>query len=152
MSIRTAHVEIFSLPRCPVCRATIPGWDGKGGGVIGLTRKASAILTLQVKHEFVYDLKQTLLLIEFDRRACCSRILQTAINKRGRFVKLRLSTTAMSVLFETSLGDIVIDLEVDACPKTCENFLKLCKVYYYNLNAFFNGKFQTLNVSYFRLN
>lgn len=31
-----------------------------------------------------------------------------------------------------------IDLEVEACPKTCENFLKLCKVYYYNLNAFFN--------------
>lgn len=46
----------------------------------------------------------------------------------------------MSVLFETSLGDLVIDLEVDACPRTCENFLKLCKVYYYNLNAFFNGK------------
>lgn len=46
----------------------------------------------------------------------------------------------MSVLFETSLGDIVIDLEVENCPKTCENFLKLCKVYYYNLNAFFNGK------------
>ena len=46
----------------------------------------------------------------------------------------------MSVLFETSLGDIVIDLEVDSCPKTCENFLKLCKVYYYNLNAFFNGE------------
>ncbi|CAK5279412.1 unnamed protein product, partial [Mycena citricolor] len=44
----------------------------------------------------------------------------------------------MSVLFETSLGDLVIDLEVDACPKTCENFLKLCKIYYYNLNAFFN--------------
>ncbi|KAI0053816.1 cyclophilin-like protein [Auriscalpium vulgare] len=44
----------------------------------------------------------------------------------------------MSVLLETSLGDLVIDLEVDACPKTCENFLKLCKVYYYNLNAFFN--------------
>ncbi|KIJ69900.1 hypothetical protein HYDPIDRAFT_77110 [Hydnomerulius pinastri MD-312] len=44
----------------------------------------------------------------------------------------------MSVLFETSLGDIVIDLEVEQCPKTCENFLKLCKVYYYNLNAFFN--------------
>ena len=45
----------------------------------------------------------------------------------------------MSLLLETSLGDIVIDLEVDSCPKTCENFLKLCKVYYYNLNAFFNG-------------
>ena len=45
----------------------------------------------------------------------------------------------MSVLLETSLGDIVIDLEVEACPKLCENFVKLCKVYYYNLNAFFNG-------------
>ncbi|KAL0950273.1 hypothetical protein HGRIS_010253 [Hohenbuehelia grisea] len=44
----------------------------------------------------------------------------------------------MSVLLETSLGDIVIDLEVDSCPKVCENFLKLCKIYYYNLNAFFN--------------
>ena len=50
----------------------------------------------------------------------------------------------MSVLLETSLGDIVIDLEVEACPKTCENFLKLCKVYYYNLNAFFNGEFFTV--------
>jgi hypothetical protein len=47
----------------------------------------------------------------------------------------------MSLLLETSLGDIVIDLEVAACPKTCENFLKLCKVYYYSLNAFFNGSF-----------
>ncbi|KAH8096644.1 cyclophilin-like protein [Cristinia sonorae] len=44
----------------------------------------------------------------------------------------------MSVLLETSLGDLVIDLEVEACPETCKNFLKLCKVYYYNLNAFFN--------------
>ncbi|PAV21378.1 cyclophilin [Pyrrhoderma noxium] len=44
----------------------------------------------------------------------------------------------MSVLLETSLGDIVIDLEVESCPRTCQNFLKLCKVYYYNLNAFFN--------------
>ena len=47
----------------------------------------------------------------------------------------------MSVLFETSLGDIVIDLEVELCPKSSENFLKLCKIYYYNLNAFFNGQF-----------
>lgn len=51
----------------------------------------------------------------------------------------RLYLLRMSLLLETSLGDIVIDLEVEACPKTCENFLKLCKVYYYNLNAFFNG-------------
>jgi peptidyl-prolyl cis-trans isomerase-like 4 len=46
----------------------------------------------------------------------------------------------MSVLLETSLGDLVIDLETELCPRTCENFLKLCKVYYYNLNAFFNGE------------
>ncbi|MBW0467912.1 hypothetical protein O181_007627 [Austropuccinia psidii MF-1] len=44
----------------------------------------------------------------------------------------------MSVLFETSLGDLVIDLETELCPKTCENFLKLCKIYYYNFCSFFN--------------
>ena len=52
----------------------------------------------------------------------------------------RVQHPTMSVLFETSLGDIVIDLEVELCPKSSENFLKLCKVYYYNLNAFFNGE------------
>ena len=30
------------------------------------------------------------------------------------------------------MGDIVIDLLVDSAPKACENFLKLCKVKYYN--------------------
>ncbi|BEJ15253.1 hypothetical protein CspHIS471_0410200 [Cutaneotrichosporon sp. HIS471] len=44
----------------------------------------------------------------------------------------------MSVLLETSLGEMVIDLEVDRCPRTCDNFLKLCKLKYYALNAFFN--------------
>ena len=39
-----ARVKNSLVPRCPVFRATIPGWDGKGGGVIGL--KARAILTL----------------------------------------------------------------------------------------------------------
>lgn len=29
-----------NLPRCPVCRAPIPGWDGTGGGVIGLRPRA----------------------------------------------------------------------------------------------------------------
>ncbi|EIW58017.1 uncharacterized protein TRAVEDRAFT_125996 [Trametes versicolor FP-101664 SS1] len=28
------------VARCPVCRAAIPGWDGKGGGVIGLRPRA----------------------------------------------------------------------------------------------------------------
>lgn len=46
----------------------------------------------------------------------------------------------MSVLLETSLGELVIDLEVERCPRICENFLKLCKVKYYGLNAFFNGE------------
>ncbi|KAJ4302472.1 Peptidyl-prolyl cis-trans isomerase-like 4 [Collariella sp. IMI 366227] len=40
----------------------------------------------------------------------------------------------MSVLLETSAGDIVIDLLVDYAPKMCENFLKLCKVKYYNFS------------------
>ncbi|KAK7039382.1 hypothetical protein R3P38DRAFT_2899228 [Favolaschia claudopus] len=33
-----------SVPRCPVCRAQIPGWDGRGGGVIGL--KVRAVFSL----------------------------------------------------------------------------------------------------------
>lgn len=32
----------------------------------------------------------------------------------------------MSVLLETSLGDIIIDLYFDQCPKTVFNFLRLC--------------------------
>ncbi|KAI9682970.1 MAG: Peptidyl-prolyl cis-trans isomerase cyp6 [Trizodia sp. TS-e1964] len=40
----------------------------------------------------------------------------------------------MSVLLETSVGDIVIDLLVEYAPKTCENFLKLCKLKYYNFS------------------
>jgi peptidyl-prolyl cis-trans isomerase-like 4 len=44
----------------------------------------------------------------------------------------------MSVLLETSLGDLVVDLEVDQCPRTCENFLKLCKTYRYNYLTFFS--------------
>lgn len=38
----------------------------------------------------------------------------------------------MSVLVETSKGDIVIDLHVDLAPMACKNFLKLCKIKYYN--------------------
>ncbi|KAG4107674.1 cyclophilin-like protein [Neocallimastix lanati (nom. inval.)] len=44
----------------------------------------------------------------------------------------------MSVLIETSLGDIVIDLEVKLCPELCKNFLKLCKIKYYNFSLFHN--------------
>ncbi|CAN6455491.1 unnamed protein product [Victoria cruziana] len=38
----------------------------------------------------------------------------------------------MSVLVVTSLGDIVIDLFTDRCPLTTKNFLKLCRIKYYN--------------------
>ena len=44
----------------------------------------------------------------------------------------------MSVLLETSVGDIVIDLEVDKAPRTCDNFLKLCAIKYYNDCTFHN--------------
>ncbi|KAH6568603.1 hypothetical protein BASA60_008559 [Batrachochytrium salamandrivorans] len=40
----------------------------------------------------------------------------------------------MSVLLETSLGEIVIDLEVEKAPQACLNFLKLCKLKYYNFS------------------
>lgn len=42
----------------------------------------------------------------------------------------------MSILLETSLGDIVIDLFVEECPKLSMNFIKLCKMKHYN-NALF---------------
>ena len=42
----------------------------------------------------------------------------------------------MSVLVETSLGDITIDLFTDKCPTATYNFLKLCKSKHYN-NALF---------------
>jgi peptidyl-prolyl cis-trans isomerase-like 4 len=44
----------------------------------------------------------------------------------------------MSVIIETSLGDITVDLFYDACPLACRNFLKLCKAKYYNYNIFHN--------------
>ncbi|KAF9157595.1 Peptidyl-prolyl cis-trans isomerase cyp6 [Actinomortierella ambigua] len=44
----------------------------------------------------------------------------------------------MSVLIETSVGDIVIDLHTEQAPTTCLNFLKLCKVKYYNFCCFHN--------------
>ncbi len=39
---------------------------------------------------------------------------------------------AMSVILETSVGALVIDLETEKCPKSSANFLKLCKAKYYN--------------------
>ncbi|KAK9767191.1 Peptidyl-prolyl cis-trans isomerase-like 4 [Basidiobolus ranarum] len=44
----------------------------------------------------------------------------------------------MSVLIETSVGDLVIDLQTKKCPQTSLNFLKLCKIKYYNFCCFHN--------------
>lgn len=43
----------------------------------------------------------------------------------------------MSVLLETSCGDIIIDLHFKITPKACLNFLKLCHIKYYNDCHFF---------------
>lgn len=46
----------------------------------------------------------------------------------------------MSVIVETSLGDFTIDLFTRDRPKACFNFLKLCKIKYYNYCLFFEVK------------
>eukprot|EP00092_Neocalanus_flemingeri_P017651 GFUD01019094.1.p1 GENE.GFUD01019094.1~~GFUD01019094.1.p1 ORF type:complete len:574 (+),score=221.44 GFUD01019094.1:57-1778(+) len=42
----------------------------------------------------------------------------------------------MSVVIETTQGDITVDLFLTERPKTCLNFLKLCKLKAYNMNLF----------------
>ncbi|VDP02894.1 unnamed protein product [Soboliphyme baturini] len=42
----------------------------------------------------------------------------------------------MSVLFETTVGDMVVDLHVKERPRSCLNFLKLCKLKFYNFSLF----------------
>lgn len=42
----------------------------------------------------------------------------------------------MSVVIETTIGDITVDLFLQQRPRTCLNFLKLCKLKYYNYNLF----------------
>lgn len=43
----------------------------------------------------------------------------------------------MSVVIETTIGDITVDLYVKERPNACLNFLKLCKVKFYNLCVFY---------------
>lgn len=42
----------------------------------------------------------------------------------------------MAIVLETTVGDITIDLFTEERPKACINFLKLCKMKYYNFNLF----------------
>lgn len=49
----------------------------------------------------------------------------------------------MSVLFETSLGDIVIDLEVEQAPELCSNFLKV----HPSLSSYFSSSSETDHIA-----
>lgn len=42
----------------------------------------------------------------------------------------------MSVVIETTLGDLTVDLFTDERPVACMNFMKLCQLKYYNFNLF----------------
>lgn len=42
----------------------------------------------------------------------------------------------MSVVIETTLGDVTVDLFIKERPRACLNFLKLCRLKYYNYNLF----------------
>lgn len=42
----------------------------------------------------------------------------------------------MSVVIETTVGDLTVDLFLKERPMACLNFLKLCKLKYYNYNLF----------------
>ncbi|KAK3792694.1 hypothetical protein RRG08_020763 [Elysia crispata] len=42
----------------------------------------------------------------------------------------------MSVIIETSIGDFTVDLYTDERPRCCLNFLKLCKIKFYNFSLF----------------
>lgn len=44
----------------------------------------------------------------------------------------------MSVVIETTIGDVTVDLHMKARPRTCMNFLKLCKMKYYNFCLLFS--------------
>ena len=40
----------------------------------------------------------------------------------------------MSVMLETTLGEIVVDLYTKDCYRSCQNFIKLCKLKFYNFH------------------
>ena len=56
----------------------------------------------------------------------CSRLLESNLSQ------LLDITGKMSVVIETTVGDLTVDLYLKERPKTCLNFLKLCKNKAYN--------------------
>ena len=66
---------------------------------------------------------------------------QTLFRLISRFFFIFYSHTLlriMAVLLETSAGDITIDLFVDEAPLAATNFLKLCKIKFFNYQLFHN--------------
>lgn len=55
------------------------------------------------------------------------------VKKRKQTKRIAIN---MSVVIETTLGDITVDLFLEDRPRTCLNFLKLCKLKFYNYNLF----------------
>ena len=73
----------------------------------------------------------------FEARANASNC-DDSIEVNAEIAQSDARAAPMAVLLETSKGDIVIDLFVDDAPKTCLNFVKLCKMKYYNHCKFFD--------------
>jgi len=61
-------------------------------------------------------------------------ITVTIITEKNKSLLILL----MSVLLETTEGNIVIDLFIDEQPLACYNFLKLCKLNYYFFTPFYD--------------
>lgn len=53
-----------------------------------------------------------------------------------KFYVFYVHHSVMAVVIETTIGDITVDLFLKERPKVCLNFLKLCKLKYYNFNLF----------------
>ena len=57
----------------------------------------------------------------------------------------------MSILLETTFGDIIIDLDIDGSPALCKNILKLVKARYYTNTLVYNvvpGKYSQMGGKY----
>lgn len=52
--------------------------------------------------------------------------------------RLGSSNVAMALLLETTLGDVVVDLDIEGSPEICKNVLKLAKARYFTSTLVFN--------------
>ena len=61
------------------------------------------------------------------------------------------NSNTMSILLETTFGDLVIDLDIDGSPALCKNVLKLVKARYYTNTLVYNvvpGKYSQMGGRY----